>query len=726
MSSRFRYAVTIVFILAFFLSQASLAKNLSSKARPLNITKLKHIMPKDFPASFRTADTCAVYEGGDPAFMTYPWVEGDELFKAYQNPAAVCENPYPFSIDRIHVIFYVVGAGTIVLSGDIEAVDNSVPSCPHPGAMLTLTDGYQYEIPGEDLYFITIPLDSPIVVNEPYFVGLYVASDGNPTSIAVVTDDTPVGCVSYNDWGNGYVDLDTVYTDPDGTGMIKTFAGRMILYSSGILGGSSGGDTEPEPAANFISPTAGQFVGQSVDLWANDAAGSTIIEKADFYYSTGGSWTYIGSDLSDDPPLRNSSTTSGSGNGLSFRWYPSGLQEGIYQIHTIITDTLGRSDTAQVSVYVDPTPPFPVIAQPTTGMDICDGIQTIVTVPDEDIGYLTFETKSIPSSIVLSIPAINQNLGGDTNSNPSDGNTVANGENGDYCSGPAAAAMAVKYWANNGYSAITQEGISALTDIQLMERFYTGMNISDNMGAFDEEFVSGLNQYLLAHGGGFDVVVNRDPLLKNMYNLAFNDEYILMAGISGNPGRWLTISGMTGMTLPDSQTIFKFVDPAYAAAADYYVKEEFGKLWVQYFGQWYEIDLLVGLIPSNWMVSRTSIGFDGSNTDGWGFFWNTSALDKSNYYYLQTNAFDNSSHSGSAAVLIETSCTGNSFLAGDVNGDGNVNPGDLVFLINYIYLNDTPPPAGMGAANINDDALVDLRDVIYLYRFLFLGGPAPI
>ena len=701
----------------------------AEKSAPL-LTRLQtgnsiEINPKNVPISLRTADTCVVYEGGNPYYMTYPWVEGDELFKAYQNPGASCDTPYPFSIDRIHVIFYIVEACSIVLSGDIELVDNSTPSCPHPGEMLTLTDGYEYEIPSADLYSFTVPLDSPIVVNGPYFVGLYIAPNGSPGSIAVVTDSIPVGCASYNDWGYGYVDLDTVYTNPDGNGLIKAFEGRMILYSSGTTGGTSGGDTEPEPAAEFISPSSGQFIGQSVDLWANDAAGSSIIERADFAYNYGGSWTNIGSDLSDDPPLRNGVIPSGTGNGLSYQWYPAGLPDGNYQLRAIITDTLGRADTALVTVTLDPTPPNPQFTQPTLGQDVCDGINAQITCSDEDLNYLTFETKDIASTTILPIPIINQNLGGDANGNSADGNPASGGEFGDYCSGPAAAAMAVKYWSGKDYSNIIKEGVATLTDAQLIDRMFEAMKVADNLGSYDEEFVSGLNQYLLAHGGGFALKINRSPLAKDLYTWGFNYDYCTMVGLSGDPGRWMVLSGITGCATPDGAHIMRFADPATAAAAEYSVKEEFGKLWVEYFGQWYEIDAIVGLVPTNWSAGRINLGFDGNGADGWGLFWNTSSLSRDMLHFLHAAAFDISGHNGFTSVLVKNECGSGGYTPGDVNNDGAINPGDLVYLINFIYLNQSPPPAGNVAANINGDNSIDITDVMYLYRYLFMGGPAP-
>jgi hypothetical protein len=178
----------------------------------LGDTRPAYVTPKEAPVMFRTGDTCTVNPAGDPIFYIYPWVIGDELYKAYQDPAETCDKPYPFTIDYVHVPLVYLDTGTIYISVDIEEVDYSEPSCPKPGTLLAITP--LYEIPLENnFYVISIPLDTPIAVNGPYFVGVYFGAEGSPSSAAVVTDTFPVPCVSYNDWGEGYVDLDTVHND---------------------------------------------------------------------------------------------------------------------------------------------------------------------------------------------------------------------------------------------------------------------------------------------------------------------------------------------------------------------------------------------------------------------------------------------------------------------------------------------------------------------------------
>ncbi len=61
---------------------------------------------------------------------------------------------------------------------------------------------------------------------------------------------------------------------------------------------------------------------------------------------------------------------------------------------------------------------------------------------------------------------------------------------------------------------------------------------------------------------------------------------------------------------------------------------------------------------------------------------------------------------------------------GDVNADGIIDVGDLVYLINYLYKGG-PAPDPLEVGDCNSDGVIDLGDVVYLINYLFKGGPAP-
>ncbi|UCB53299.1 MAG: VCBS repeat-containing protein [Candidatus Zixiibacteriota bacterium] len=63
-------------------------------------------------------------------------------------------------------------------------------------------------------------------------------------------------------------------------------------------------------------------------------------------------------------------------------------------------------------------------------------------------------------------------------------------------------------------------------------------------------------------------------------------------------------------------------------------------------------------------------------------------------------------------------------LRGDANGDGEINVGDVVYIINFLYRGEDPP-IPMETADANCDGIVDIGDVVYLLNYLYRGGPAP-
>ncbi len=64
------------------------------------------------------------------------------------------------------------------------------------------------------------------------------------------------------------------------------------------------------------------------------------------------------------------------------------------------------------------------------------------------------------------------------------------------------------------------------------------------------------------------------------------------------------------------------------------------------------------------------------------------------------------------------------FQPGDVNHDGKVDVGDVVFLINYLFKNSIEPEP-IESGDVNGDCVVDVGDVVYFINYLFKNGPTP-
>lgn len=64
------------------------------------------------------------------------------------------------------------------------------------------------------------------------------------------------------------------------------------------------------------------------------------------------------------------------------------------------------------------------------------------------------------------------------------------------------------------------------------------------------------------------------------------------------------------------------------------------------------------------------------------------------------------------------------FLCGDASGNGQIDQGDIVYLLNYLYQQGSPPDP-IQAGDCNMDGIVDQGDVVYLLNYLYYEGPAP-
>ncbi len=75
---------------------------------------------------------------------------------------------------------------------------------------------------------------------------------------------------------------------------------------------------------------------------------------------------------------------------------------------------------------------------------------------------------------------------------------------------------------------------------------------------------------------------------------------------------------------------------------------------------------------------------------------------------------------GNVVVMGETP----EYSTGDANGDGTINVGDPVYLINHIFKSG-PAPVPLEAGDANCDTAVNVGDAVFLINFIFNGGPPP-
>jgi hypothetical protein len=103
-------------------------------------------------------------------------------------------------------------------------------------------------------------------------------------------------------------------------------------------------------------------------------------------------------------------------------------------------------------------------------------------------------------------------------------------------------------------------------------------------------------------------------------------------------------------------------------------------------------------------------------------FYEITGQEEGTYYY-RVRARDEQDQTGPWSN-VEDVVVSQGFLRGDANGDGEITTGDIIYLVNYLYLGGSAP-VPFGAGDANGDGEIDTGDIVYLINYLFLGGSPP-
>ncbi len=166
---------------------------------------------------------CVMGNLNTPVYAITDWIWGNEtykyLFDANQEGCATC--PSGFKVEAVHFFMQFAADDvpvTFDCKGDFEeTVYDPTLGCFLPGAIICESPVYTVTIDKAGMYDIALPLiadDCPCA----FFGYKYALGMTFLTSFAsepdLVTDDTPVGCTSYDDYGLGWYDLVTGFELP--------------------------------------------------------------------------------------------------------------------------------------------------------------------------------------------------------------------------------------------------------------------------------------------------------------------------------------------------------------------------------------------------------------------------------------------------------------------------------------------------------------------------------
>jgi len=656
-------------------------------------------------------DPCTARMVGSSYWAIDGWLAGDELYKVYQDIDLLANDcSYPFYVTAVAIQLQTTYSGTLYLQADVEALDeSSTDACPYPGELLGITEENTYEISGEGNYVLVVVFDEPVLVDTAYFAGIYFGAGASDLVTALVTDNDPYLCVSWNDWGLGYVDL---ISNP-----YYNFPGNLVMFSYGY----NAEDPEPSSGPTMLySPRDSSTVGGDIDLYSAELTDTIDYDYCSFEYYGSSSWTIIGEDNSPDVTLRNSSSSATVQPGYYRSWDASSLAEDWYDVRAIYYSGGSEISGDTISVYVDNTPIKPVFTNPLMLDNVCDTITINVDVTDEDASLVQFELRGLSDTVTMDWALLDQFDYGDMDGDSDDGNSYAYGEYGDFYNGPTIATSAFKYFSDNGYTDLMAIDGVTQTVTEMVEACADSMNVRDRLGTEDDNFIAHIKRHIEAQGQNF--LVETVPEFESDW-LIFSTAYrlgLVMFGISEPIGYWL---GVSELIVPDHQTDTiecKLYDTRNAAYLDSRIVLT-PSCRLEYGGTMYDIDRAIAIYPRVDTTSRKVIGGDYDASDGFSLYWESDSYSEG-AYMLAAVGMDSENHVDETVCAIRLMC--DEHLPGDVNLSDFVDIDDIIYLISYLFQGGpAPDPEEFG--DINCTGFTDIDDIIYLISYLFQGGPAP-
>ncbi len=668
----------------------------------IKITKVENISVSEIRVrpSLTTADTCIVRHDRDVTWRINGWVTGNELYKSYLDPSLTCNNPYPFSVTEVNMPMMFDSATTITVSVDVEMVDNSNPDCPFPDTiMLGISQTYSLSVPGAGYYDIWIPFDEPIVVNGPFFAGFFIGDISNPNSNpSVVTDDDSLSrCMSYNVWDDtlGFVDLMN--------NNFYNFPGHLLLYASGMTGGNS---IEPVPQVSILSPSNNDSLYKTTEIWIDETSGSSIIDYVSFSYASDSNFVEIGIDYDGTRAFRDGVTQGNNATGYMYNWDFSAVPEGSYTIRVTAVDTLGRTASDDITLFLEPTPPIAQITTPSFGTNFCPSFDILMSSNDENL-------FSVSLSYKRSEPNFSVNA-----------QTLLLSDFGDFYSSAIAASLAIQALADRGNEYLIREGFNTLTPSQMTYKMADYFSIVSDSGVYDENIFAGLQNFSSTVGNALQLSYQRFPNYLNLRTEIELHGNVALAGIGTANNNWILIDGFNGTVSLDGTYNITISNPVTALIDTVQLRNTgFGsELFLQ--GSWQPIEITIYIGLLNWDSPLTDFGLDVNRTDGWSFNWTPPNLWQGYDYFIQSKGTDFTSLNGYDNTMLSYDCT-KFYLAGDLNNDGVTDINDLTYLINYFTSHGTPPVGGDARADTNCDGYLNITDIVYYANYIFGAAPTP-
>jgi len=178
--------------------------------------KLLDQQPQSVNVARSPAGDCLVGNLYSPYFAIPGWLIGLESYMyMFDAEESACACAAGFAVEAVHMYLQFEGAESFDMSvGFNEAVWDPASGCWVPGPEICRSPIYTVAVDNPGLYDIVLPVECECAFFG-YWYGISVNFESSfAVSPDIITDNVPLGCVSWNDYGGGWEDLNSVYGFP--------------------------------------------------------------------------------------------------------------------------------------------------------------------------------------------------------------------------------------------------------------------------------------------------------------------------------------------------------------------------------------------------------------------------------------------------------------------------------------------------------------------------------
>ncbi|MFH1843729.1 MAG: hypothetical protein ABIF77_11045 [bacterium] len=192
-----------------------LVANTALAGKTVSVTRIDNPDPQVYTMGGATRSDCQVGNLNDPAWLIGDWVWGEEGYKYLFHPQTSCSCPIGFQLETIHMLMdFGVEDVPVTFEAYVdleEAVWDDLLGCYYPGPETCVSPVYQFTIDTAGTYDIAMSIFDHCdcaYMNYNYFLSFHFVTTFDSAMLpSLVSDEFPVGCTSWNDYGFGWQDL---------------------------------------------------------------------------------------------------------------------------------------------------------------------------------------------------------------------------------------------------------------------------------------------------------------------------------------------------------------------------------------------------------------------------------------------------------------------------------------------------------------------------------------